>query len=79
MAYSLSTQERKQNYLNIKHDSPKYDRENSPPFKTFVATSIYKDENNPLLATLHIKPTDTYNYLHFETYWQKMRMNRITG
>ena len=34
---------------------------------SFLDTCVYIDENRRLQTTLHIKPTDTHNYLHYKS------------
>ena len=74
--------------LNTLHDSIKFDYEKSKKSIAFLDTLVYIDNNRQLQTTLYTKPTDTHNYLHFQSahpkhlkqslpYSQALRIRRI--
>ena len=74
--------------LNTIHKSIKFDYEISKTSISFLDTCVYIDKNRRLQTTLHIKPTDTHNYLHYKSahpkhlknslpYSQGLRLRRI--
>ena len=56
-------------YLNTFHHSIKFTMEYSEKNIVFLDTLVKKSPNkNHLLVELYTKPTDTHNYLHFQSY-----------
>ena len=56
------------NDLNMTHDSIKFDHEKSKQAIAFLDILIYIGENRQLQNTLHTKPTNTHNYLHYRSF-----------
>ena len=50
--------------LNVKHKTIKFNFQISSRKITFLATMLYKDENNNIQRTLYRKPTDQQAFLH---------------
>ena len=74
--------------LNTQHDFIKFDFEKSHKSIAFLDTLVYVDDKRQLQTTLYTKPTDTHNYLHFNSahpkhlkhslpYSQALRIRRI--
>ena len=53
--------------LNTQHDSIKCDYGTSKKSIAFLDTLVYVDNNRQLQTTVYTKPTDSHNYLHFQS------------
>ena len=52
-------------YLNMMHNSIKFDCEKSAHSITVLDTRMHIDKNRRLQTTLHLKPTNIHNYFHY--------------
>ena len=63
--------------LNMMHDSIKFDHEKSTQAIAFLDILVYIDKNRQLQTTLHTKPTNTHNYLHYMSSHPKHLKNSL--
>ncbi len=54
-------------YLNHCHETIKFSHEYSYSEVIFLDTRLYFDSDNRLLSTLYVKPTDSHNYLLYDS------------
>ena len=64
--------------LNTTHESIKFDQEKSKTQIAFLDTVVYIDKERRIQTTLYKKPTDTSNYLHFQSSHPKHLKESIT-